>query len=67
MVRNSFEFLDLAAVPSTPKPAFDDPDQMDEGDPKSGDALLSNWQFTVLGAFLGIIATIIYYQMARFC
>ena len=71
MVRNSYEFLDLAATPTpsaaAPRPAFErgrDGDMSGDLEPK-GDALLSNLQFMIIGAFLGIIATIVYYQMAR--
>jgi hypothetical protein len=68
MVHNSFEFLDLAAtaIPSNAKPQFGG---MDE-EPKNGSdghGLLSNVQFMVIGAFLGILATVVYYQFARFC
>jgi len=68
MVRNSYEFLDLAAsaVPaSSPKPQFEGGDEI-EPNAKGSDDLLNNWQFMVLGAILGVLATVIYYQVARF-
>ena len=71
MVQNSFEFLDLAAAvtPSVqPRPNFSDADKSFTNDDKVGSSdLLSNVQFMVLGAILGVLATIIYYQVARFC
>ena len=70
-VINSFEFLDLAAtaVPSsaTPVPQFE---PNEEGGKNGGDGSslqLTNIHFMIIGSFLGIIATVIYYQVARFC
>ena len=68
-VRNSFEFLDLAAsaAPSsaTPAPHFE---RGDEGGKGEGDlTTVNNFHFMIIGAVLGIIATVIYYQIARFC
>jgi hypothetical protein len=67
MVKNSYEFLDLAAsaVPSSAKPQFEGGDEI-EPNAKVSDDLLNNWQFMVLGAILGVLATVIYYQVARF-
>ena len=70
MVRNSYEFLDLAAAaePSIPAPApqFEGNDDGKNGYDASG-VQVNNFQFMIIGAFLGIIATVIYYQIARFC
>ena len=69
MVHNSYEFLDLAATatPSNAKPQFEGNDGMDDGSKNGGEGLLSNVQFMVIGAFMGILATVVYYQFARFC
>ena len=71
MVKNSFEFLDLASAAVTPavapKPGFGDDKESFSNDIKSEESLLSNMQFMILGAILGILASIIYYQFARFC
>ena len=66
MVKNSFEFLDLAAAAAPSAPQFGVPERDISGG-KDGEGLLSNIQFMMLGAFFGIIATVIYYQIARFC
>jgi hypothetical protein len=71
MVHNSYEFLDLGAQsdptadPTAPyiKAAVKYRDDKEKEDEMRA---LSNWQFMVLGAFMGILATIIYYQIARF-
>jgi len=65
MVRNSYEFLDLAAtaVPSsaTPIPQFEGGEEEIDGK-NGGDGLqVNNFQFMIVGAFLGILATIMYY------
>lgn len=67
MLHNSFEFLDLAAsaVPANAKPGFEGREVEEDG--KGGGEYISNVQFMILGALLGILATVIYYQMARFC
>jgi len=71
MVRNSYEFLDLAAtaVPTAnPVPQFERGE--DGSAEKSNDGhglMIDNFQFIIIGALLGIVATVIYYQIARFC
>ena len=71
MVKTSFEFLDLASAAVTPavapKPGFGEDDKSFSNEIKSEEGLLSNMQFMILGAILGILATVIYYQVARFC
>jgi len=69
MVHNSYEFLDLAAtaIPSNAKPQFEGNNGMEDEAKNTGEGLLSNVQFMMIGAFLGILATVVYYQFARFC
>ncbi len=75
----SSNFLDLAAsaVPASamPMPAFDkgnegaNDKQQGANNGDNGDAsisVLTNWQYIMLGAFLGILATVIYYKLAKF-
>ncbi len=70
-------FLDLAAsavplpAPAIPLPGFekgngDDKEGGAAGDTDAQISMLSNWQYIMLGAFLGILATVIYYKLAKF-
>ena len=71
-MHNSYQFLDLAAsaVPSSatpvPAPAFEHGGDAGKNGP-DGNLHVDNFQFMIIGAVLGIIATVIYYQIARFC
>ena len=69
MVRNSYSYmLDLASLASAnPKPMFDrNKGNFDDSEKNGKEGLLSNVQFMIVGAFLGILATVVYYQIARF-
>ena len=70
MVRNSFRgyLLDLASLASAnPSPMFDrNKRDWDEEEKNGKEGLLSNVQFMIVGAFLGVLATVVYYQIARF-
>ena len=70
MVHNSFEFLDLAASAAAPNPkpnpSFERGQGMDETNQPGADiSLMSDWQYMILGAFLGILATVIYYKLQK--
>lgn len=62
MVRNSYEFLDLAVTPTPPAPL---PLSNPTTEMKS-DGGLNQKYFIILGAIFGVLATVIYYQIARF-
>lgn len=64
MVQNSFEFLDLAASAApSPKPSFERGQGMEDKG-VSGEAILTDWQYMILGAFFGVLATVVYYKLA---
>ena len=67
MVHNSYEFLDLQASADPTVPYIKAGLKYGEDKEKEDEMrTLNNWQFMVLGAFMGILATVIYYQIARF-
>jgi len=60
----SLEQLSASATPMEPNPQFESPDG-DDTDSKYDSLMLNNLQFMLLGAFLGIIATLIYWQLSK--
>lgn len=57
-------------APPIPLPGFekgdDDFNGKQGGDTDAQISMLSNWQYIMVGAFLGILATVIYYKLAKF-
>ena len=67
MIQNSFEFLDLAASPvPSPKPSFERGQGMEDKGVSGDQNALSDWQYMILGAFFGVVATVIHYKLAQF-
>ena len=54
------------AASVSPAPQYEYPDE-DDITSKQDSSLFTNMQFMLLGAILGVIATLIYWQIAKFC
>lgn len=51
-----------------PKPGFEDEEGWDDGEDLSNpDSLMSDLNFILLGAILGILATLAYWQVVKLC
>ena len=68
---DTIDFLDLAAAPAMPAPMPPLPAGKKTGgngydEPVDDLSSVSNLQYVLLGALLGCLATVLFYQIARF-